>query len=108
MGMLRLSNMRGSQVVRPRLTWDSSNTRLKLQTKVGSASAYSTEKLQVEGLTVDSAMAAASLAATGAVSSKSLTVSSAAALTGIASASSGAASGGGLYYDASGFVKRRA
>ena len=106
MAMLRLNNMRGDQVIRPRLNWDSANSQLKLQAAIDDGS-YANEKLNVEALTVDSAMAAASLTATGAVASKSLSISSAVSLAGIASASGGAAASGGLFYDGSGFVKRR-
>jgi hypothetical protein len=90
MGMLRLNNMRGDQTIRPRLNWDSANSRLKLQTMIDSASSYSNEKLNVEAITADSA-----------ASSKSLAVSSATTLSGIPSAASAAASGGGVYKNSS-------
>lgn len=89
MARLRFENYM-AKGVRHKFTWNSAESRSDYYVRTGS-SGYALGHLKVSEVT-----------------GASLSISSAVSLAGIASGSAGAASGGGLFYDASGFVKRKA
>jgi hypothetical protein len=104
MARLRFENFM-AKGVRHKFTWNSSGSRSDYYVKTGT-SGYALGHMKVGKITATSA-ALTAVTSTGAVTGASLSISSAVSLAGIASGSAGAASGGGLFFDGSGFVKRR-